>query len=226
MYMSKYIQGKIYKLTSSQTDKVYIGSTIKSLNDRFSNHKYNYKRWLKSQMDKITSYDLLQYEDVKIELIKEFPCETRTELEKEEGKIILYNNCVNRCVAGRTKKEYVEANKEKIKEYYKEYVEANKEKIKERQKEYVEANKEKIKEYYKEYVEANKEKINERRKEYVEANKEKINERRKEYVEANKEKINERSKKKYDCECGGKYIYANKSQHFKTKKHLKFVNQV
>ena len=194
--MSKYTEGKIYKLTSSQTDKVYIGSTIKSLNDRFSDHKYHYKRWLKSQMNKITSYDLLQYTDVKIELIKEFPCDTRTELEKEEGKIILDNNCVNRCVAGRTKKEYVEANKEKVKE---------------RQKEYVEANKEKINEYYKEYVEANKEKINERRKEYV---------------EANKEKINERSKKKYDCECGGKYIYANKSQHFKTKQHLKFVNQV
>jgi len=175
--MSKYIESKIYKLTSSQTDKVYIGSTIKSLNDRFYDHKYHYKRWLKSQMNKITSYDLLQYTDVKIELIKEFPCKTRTELEKEEGKIILDNNCVNRCVAGRTKKEYVEANKEKIKE---------------KQKEYVEANKEKINEYYKEYVEANKEKINE----------------------------------KFTCECGGNYTYKHKSQHFKTKKHLKFVNQV
>ena len=120
--MSKYIQGKIYKLTSSQTDKVYIGSTIKSLNDRFSNHKYNYKRWLKSQMDKITSYDLLQYEDVKIELIKEFPCDTKKELEKEEGKLILENNCVNKHVAGRTKKESNKIYRHKNKEYYKEYV--------------------------------------------------------------------------------------------------------
>jgi hypothetical protein len=123
MYMSKYSQGKIYKLTSSQTDKVYIGSTIRSLNDRFSNHKSHYKSWLKSQMHKITSYDLLQYEDVKIELIKEFPCETKKELEKEEGKLILENNCVNKHVAGRTKKEstriYRNKNKEKeINEYY------------------------------------------------------------------------------------------------------------
>jgi len=209
--MSKYSDSKIYKLTSSQTDKVYIGSTIRSLNNRFTKHKCDYKRWLKSQMNKITSFDLLQYEDVKIELIKEFPCETKKELEKEEGKIIVDNNCVNKHVAGRTKKEY-----DRI------YRHKNKEKIKERQKEYVEANKEKIKEY----VEANKEKIKERQKEYVEANKEKIKERQKKYVEANKEKINEMRKEKFKCECGGKYIYTHKSRHFKSKKHLKFVNQV
>ena len=162
--MSKYSESKIYKLTSSQTDKVYIGSTIGSLNVRFSNHKCRYKRWLKGQMDKYktTSFDLLQFADVKIELIKEFPCETRKELEKEEGKLILENNCVNKYVVGRTKKEYDKIYRHKNKEKYKEY------------------------------------------------------------VEANKEKINE----KFTCECGGKYIYYNKSRHFKTKKHLKFVTQV
>ena len=175
--MSKYSESKIYKLTSSQTDKVYIGSTIKSLDVRFSNHKAHYKSWLKSQINKITSSDLLQYDDVKIELIKEFPCETRKELEKEEGKLILENNCVNKYVVGRTKKEYDKIYRHKNKEKYKEYVEANKEKVKEHKKK---------------------------------------------YVEANKEKINE----KFTCECGGKYIYYNKSRHFKTKKHLKFVNQV
>jgi len=211
MYMSKYIEGKIYKLTSSQTDKVYIGSTITSLDDRFSKHKCHYKSWLKSQMNKITSYDLLQYTDVKIELIKEFPCETKKELEKEEGKLILDNNCVNKHVAGRTKTEtdriYRHKNKERINETARIYWNKNKEKIKERKKKYVEANKEKIKEYYKEYVEANKERLKEYRKEYVEANK-------------------EREKEKFTCECGGKYTYKNKSQHFKSKKHLKFVNQV
>ena len=153
--MSKYSEGKIYKLTSSQTDKVYIGSTIKSLNARFSDHKCDYKRWLKSQMHNISSYDLLQFADVKIELIKEFPCETKKELEKEEGKLILENNSVNKHVAGRTKTE-----SNKI------------------------------------------------------------------YRHKNKEKIYEKGKEKFPCECGGKYIYGNKSRHFKSKKHLKFVNQV
>jgi len=183
--MSKYIQGKIYKLTSSQTDKVYIGSTIKPLNNRFSKHKCDYKRWLKSQMVKITSYDLLQYDDVKIELIKEFPCETKKELEKEEGKLILENNSVNKCVVGRTQKESVRI-----------------------------------------YRHKNKEKLKETNKIYRHKNKETLNERRKEYVEANKEKIKERMNEKFKCECGGKYTYTHKSRHFKSKKHLKFVNQV
>jgi hypothetical protein len=183
MYMSKYNNGKIYKLTSSQTDEIYIGSTIKSLNNRFSGHKCSYKRWLKGQMDKYktTSFDLLQFADVKIELIKEFPCETKKELEKEEGKLILENNCVNKCVAGRTKKEY--------------------------RKEYDAVNKDKIKEYFKEYYQENKEKIKERHKEYRDDN-------------------NERGKEKFKCNCGGNYTYYHKSHHFKTKKHLKFVNQV
>jgi hypothetical protein len=179
--MSKYTQGKIYKLTSSHTDKIYIGSTTKSLNNRFSNHKWFYKSWLKSQTNKITSYDLLKYTDVKIELIKEFPCETRKELEKEEGKLILENNCVNRCVVGRTKKEYRDENKEKIKE---------------------------------------------NKKEYYQENKEKIKENKKEYYQENKEKIKEMRHEKIACECGSQYTYNNKSRHFKSKKHLKFVNQV
>ena len=35
----------------------------------------------------------------------------------------------------------------------------------------------------------------------------------------NKEKIN----KKFNCTCGGKYTYVNKTKHFKTKKHLKYL---
>ena len=87
--MNKYDNAKIYKLTSSQTDKVYIGSTICPLKERFRLHKKDYKRWLKGQHNKITSYDLLKYDDCKIELIKEFPCETKEQLLKQEGKYIL-----------------------------------------------------------------------------------------------------------------------------------------
>ena len=30
--------------------------------------------------------------------------------------------------------------------------------------------------------------------------------------------------KKYDCECGGSYTYANKSKHEKTKKHQTYIS--
>jgi hypothetical protein len=63
-----------------------------------------------------------------------------------------------------------------------------------------------------------KEQKKEYNKEYRELNKDKIKKKDKEYYELNKDKINE----KINCECGGKYIYANKSTHFKTKKHTNF----
>ena len=113
------------------------------------------------------------------------------------------------------KKEYYENNKEKINEQKKEYYENNKEKIKEYHKEWYENNPE----YNKEYYEQNKEKINEKCKEYKENNKEKIKEYKKEYRENNKEKINE----KHNCPCGGRYTHQNKTIHFKTQKHKKYL---
>ena len=55
-------------------------------------------------------------------------------------------------------------------------------------KQYREANKEKIAEQKKQYYEDNKEKLNERTKQYHQENKEKIAEQKRQYHEANKEK--------------------------------------
>jgi len=48
-------------------------------------------------------------------------------------------------------------------------------------------------------------------------------EHNKEYRIKNKDKINEYQKKKFTCECGGKFTICHKNQHFKTKKHIKFL---
>lgn len=64
----------------------------------------------------------MKYDDVCIELIEEFPCNSKVELLKREGEIIKQTpNCVNRCVAGRTKKEWDEANREHVRQYSKMY---------------------------------------------------------------------------------------------------------
>ena len=91
-------------------------------------------------------------------------------------------------------KAYFEANKEKVAEQQKAYYEANKEKIAERQKAYREANKDNASEYNKAYREANKEKLAENKRNYREANKEKLAEQQKAYREANKEKASEYNK--------------------------------
>jgi hypothetical protein len=143
--MTDYSQGKIYVLKSSQTDDVYIGSTKETLEDRFDSHKRDYKKWLNGKTHYITSFDLMKYDDVYIELLEDYPCNSKKELELEEGKYQRIMNCVNKRIEGRTHKEWIEDHREEIKEYQKKYREDNKEHL----KEYREDNKDKYKDKYK-----------------------------------------------------------------------------
>lgn len=161
---NKYQNGKIYKISSCHLKECYIGSTIKSLNNRFSQHKSDYNRLKEGKGHFTSSFEIVCFPDAIISLLHNFPCNSKKELEREEGRVQLNHkntddleNIVNKDIAGRTRKEYRVDNKESIKEIQKEYRENNKEK----QKEYVENNKEKLKEYKKEYREKNKERIKE-----------------------------------------------------------------
>jgi len=88
---SDYQFGKIYKIISSQTDNIYIGSTIQPLSKRLYGHKSAFKRGLK-----LTSEQILKFDDYQIILIKKFPCNCRCELEDEEKRFIENNKCVNK----------------------------------------------------------------------------------------------------------------------------------
>lgn len=73
-----------------------------------------------------------------------------------------------------------------------------------------------------EYREDNKEQIALYQKEHYQDNKEQISLQNKEYKESNKDKLRE----KFDCSCGGKYTHDHKSYHFKTLKHLKYLDSL
>ena len=60
------IFGRIYKITSSETDDVYVGSTTKTLRERLSQHKSNYKQYIKNKYRYVKSFDILKFVDVKI----------------------------------------------------------------------------------------------------------------------------------------------------------------
>ena len=79
--MSDYTNGKIYKLTSKQTDKIYVGSTTKILNQRMHDHRTKYKY---NHISNISSCEILKYDDAIIELIEDYSCDSKTELEKRE----------------------------------------------------------------------------------------------------------------------------------------------
>ena len=136
--MPNYQNGKIYKLICDKTDKIYIGSTVQSLKQRLGLHK---------SKKTCTSKQLLELGEVKIELIENYSCNTKKELEtKERYYIEKYKNIVlNKLLPTRTCKEWHKDNKEYVKQKKKEYHEKNKEHFKQKKKEYREKNKDEIK---------------------------------------------------------------------------------
>ena len=152
-----YANGKIYTIRSFQTDKFYIGSTTSTLTKRLSGHKAGYKK-----ERPCASSEIIKYGDAYIELLEDFPCFKRDQLCKREGQLIREHkdNCVNKCIAGRTIKEYREDNKERIIQQNKtrclKYYETNKERVLEQQKQYYEDNREHRLEYQREYKQRKK----------------------------------------------------------------------
>jgi hypothetical protein len=165
--MPDYSKGKIYKLVSNYTDDIYIGSTCNTLSRRKAGHKGDYMRYIDGKGDYISSFKLFEKGNVDVVLIEECSVHNKDELHRRERYFIEKYNCVNKCIPGRTLKEYYEDNKDK----YKEYNETHKDKMKEYKKEYNEINKDKLKEYQKEYHEINKDKRNQQSKQYYQKKK-------------------------------------------------------
>jgi hypothetical protein len=61
--------------------------------------------------------------------------------------------------------------------------------------------------------------------EWYHDNREAVLKKKKQYKQINREQINKKNKVKHTCACGGKYTHINKSQHFKTNRHLQFLSQ-
>lgn len=121
------MKGIIYKLECCITGEVYYGSTQYSLNKRMTEHKSNCKRWKEGKTNYTTSYQIIDRGNYSYSLIETVEYEEKKQLEARERFYIENNECINKCVIGRTVKEYYEANKEAILERQKAYDKANKE---------------------------------------------------------------------------------------------------
>jgi hypothetical protein len=65
---TKYLFGQIYKITCNITGEIYVGSTILTLENRLSRHKYfNGPR-------NCTSIQIIARNDYTMELIEDYPC--------------------------------------------------------------------------------------------------------------------------------------------------------
>ena len=178
--MPDYSQAKIYKLVSSKSPDIYIGSCLMRLSTRLCGHKNKSNRCVSK---KLFAYDAI----ITIVLIEDYPCENKNMLKARELYHITNNICIN------VNKPFVcDIFYGDGKEYKKQYYIANADKFKEDKKEYYLANIDKIKEDHKEYYLANAEKLKEDKKEYYLANIDKI----KEYNSTHKEQRNTRDRTK------------------------------
>jgi hypothetical protein len=225
--MPDYQKGQIYTIRYRLDDTLlYVGSTTQPLHKRWAEHKrkynnpssFNYNTFLSQIMR-----DTNDFQNWYIELYKAFPCNSKRELEREEGNIIrLLHSNLNQVIAGRNYEEWREDNKERLKEYYQQWYKENKEERSIKSKEYRENNKEKLKEYEKlRYIrrqqdENYKQYKSEYAKNYNQINKEIVSEKKKVYRENNKEKINERM----ECLCGCNIRKYDFNRHCKTNKHI------
>ena len=117
--MQRYQNGKIYAIRSNQTDKVYIefGSTCMPLSKRLYGHRKDKKNFDNGKFRFVSSFDMLEFPDAYIELLEEFPCDNKMQLERREGQIMrATENTVNMRIAGRTIAEYRRDNVEQIRQ--------------------------------------------------------------------------------------------------------------
>ena len=163
----RYSNGIIYGLYGG--GKCYIGSTILTLDKRFSIHK---------NTKDCVSRELFEYDDIEMKIIEKFPCRNKKELLWRERYWQENTDCINKQKSIReNRKDYYQENKDKINDYKRDYYEKNREQLLASHKKYYEKNRDKLSEKMKDYYEENKDKINVRKKKYYEENKDKINER-------------------------------------------------
>lgn len=137
--MNKYNNGKIYKIVDNTDNNIYIGSTCqKYLSRRLAGHRADYNKY--KNIKNLTSFKILKNNNYYIELIENYPCSDRYELEKRERFYIENNNCVNKAIPTQTKKEYMDKyinnNRNEINNKKKIHYEKNKEKLLDEKKEY------------------------------------------------------------------------------------------
>ena len=117
--MPDYQTSKLYRLISeNMPGTCYIGSTTRTLAQRKAEHVSRSKPHTKT--NHCTSKIIIDAGDYDIFLIEDFPCDRKEQLKARERFHIEANECVNKCLPGRTNVEYqkqhYQDNKLKIKE--------------------------------------------------------------------------------------------------------------
>ena len=197
--------GKIYKIVCNITKEVYIGSTCDTIEERLKTHHQKNNR--------AVSKLILARGDYYIELIEDYPCETKPQLLWRERHYYDTVDCIN-LVPPIVSAEEAKANRQQ-------YRDGRKEQKRITDKQYRENNAEAVKIKKAKWQQDNKETISANKKIYRENNAEAI--KLKKAADYQKSKANIKT---LTCGCGGTYsdrAIGYKTRHEATKKHLKWV---
>ena len=243
-----YLKTKIYKIVDISDTEKYIGSTYDTLSSRMSKHRYDYRRYKKGECHYISVFDLFDNygsENCKIELIEHYPCETIHEQRKREGYHIQNEECINKSIAGRDRKQYKQDNIEVLRKKGKEYRQANIEVLREKGKLYREKHVDEIKDQRNKYYIRNKDTILAKNRQYnnehareIAASKKKyyldnldtIREYKKTWHIENRDRLMEKKQiysklKVICCHCQTEISKPNIAQHQKSKYCQSFQNK-
>jgi hypothetical protein len=116
--------GKIYRIVCTKTGQEYVGATTyEHLKHRIDQHVYNYRAWQKAPTDRslhlCSSIEVMKRDAYEYHLIENWPCANKKELTAREGfhvrrlKETNGDLCVNQCIPGRTRKEYLQSDQSK-----------------------------------------------------------------------------------------------------------------
>ena len=197
--------GKIYKIVCNITKEVYIGSTCDTIEERLKTHHQKNNR--------AVSKLILARGDYYIELIEDYPCETKPQLLWRERHYYDTVDCIN-LVPPIVSAEEAKANRQQ-------YRDGRKEQKRITDKQYRENNAEAVKIKKAKWQQDNKETISANKKIYRENNAEAIKLKK----AAEYQKLKAQGFITTTCGCGGTHNNrgGSKTRHEATKKHLKWV---
>jgi hypothetical protein len=123
----------IYKIESSDTDNIYIGSTRKKLKTRLIEHISSYKKYIKGEYPFYSSFNVLRHSvllsNVNIEILQEIETDDKNLVKYIERYFISKYRycCCNKNIPNRKRIEYYKDNKNRILLKMKEWRNNNKE---------------------------------------------------------------------------------------------------
>lgn len=193
----RYQHGKIYRLVCEDSH-FYIGSTITSLEKRLGCHLYAIKHRMYG--GKYAHLYTIPINEIYIELIEHYPCDTQAQLRKRENDHISRHKdhplCLNTYRAYREEDDkkrydatYYRNNRESIKKAQQQYYEENREKIRAYHVRYSEENADRIADYQASYKASHRKELAEKQRAYAKEHKEELRIKQKEYRNSHKEEV-------------------------------------